>query len=80
MFAAETGQMSVAETEKTSAVETRQVLKSQIRCRASQQQWGLSKARPSLNPGRPKFGRGQKHQIWSEMGREWTVWPETWSK
>merc|ERR1711966_14533 len=25
-------------------------------------------------------GRDQKHQIWSEIGRESTVWLETWSK
>ena len=51
MSAVETGQMSAAETRQMSAVETRQMLKSQIRGRASQQQWGLSKARPSPNPG-----------------------------
>ena len=34
----------------------------------------------TYRPHRPKFGQVQKHQIWSEMGRESTVWPETWSR
>ena len=42
-----TGQMSSVETGQMSAVDIRQMLKSQVRGRASQQQWGLSKARPS---------------------------------
>ena len=60
MSAVETGQMSAAETGQMSAVETRQMLKSQIRGRASQQQCGLSKARPSPNPSWPKFWSGPK--------------------
>ena len=31
-------------------------------------------------PHRPKFGQVPKHQMWSEMGRESTVWPETKTK
>ena len=69
MSAVETGQMSAAETGQMSAVETGQMLKSQIRDR------GL----PISNGARPKpgqaqiladqsSGRGQKHQIWFEMG------------
>ena len=34
----------------------------------------------TYRPHRPKFGQVQKHQIWSEMGRESTVWPETKTK
>ena len=34
----------------------------------------------TYRPNRPKFGQVQKHQIWSEMGRESTVWPETKTK
>ena len=48
----------LAETGQMSAVQTRQMLKSQTRGRASQKQWGLSKAKPSPNPGRPKFRSG----------------------
>ena len=73
MSAVATGQMSAAETGQMSAVETRKMSKSQI---------GL----PSSNGACPKPGQaqiladqgsspGQKHQIWSEMGRESTVWP-----
>ena len=51
---------------------------------------GLVRSRPKIGPN-PKpsqvqilvdqsSGSGQKHQTWSEMGRESTVWPETWSK
>ena len=78
MSAAETGQMSAVETGQMSAVETRQMSKSQI---------GL----PSGNGACPKpaqaqiladqsSGRGQKHQICSEMGRESMVWPQTKTK
>ena len=78
MSAVETGQMSAAETGQMSAVETRQM---------SESQTGL----PSSNGACPKpgqaqiladqsFGRGQKHQIWSEMGPESTVWPDTKTK
>ena len=34
----------------------------------------------TYRPHRPKFGQVEKHQIWSEMGRESTVWPETKTK
>ena len=43
-----------------------------------------SKIGPSLSPGPilvdQSSGPVQKHQIWPEMGRESTVWPETWSR
>ena len=64
MSSVETGQMSpvatiqmtAAETGQMSAVETRQMLKSG---RASQEQWGLSKARPSQILADQSSTRGQ---------------------
>ena len=57
--------MSAVETGQMTAAET-SVLSQQKK--AQVQSW-LTKVRPV-----------QKHQIWPEMGRESTVWPETWSR
>ena len=52
-------------------------------------EWGPEKSSGICRPGwgfRAKFGpdlifkSGQKHQKWSEMGPESTVWAETWSR
>ena len=42
------------------------------------QAW-LGGSRPSFGPDLI-FKSGPKHQKWSEMGPESTVWPETWSR
>ena len=80
MSAVETGQMTAAETGQMSAVETRQMLKSQIGVGLSSSNGACPKPGQAQILADQSSGRGQKHQIWSEMGRESTVWPETKTK
>ena len=68
MSSVETGQMSAVETGQMTAAET-SVLSQQKTSVLSQHQFSVSQT----------HARGQT-PIWPEMGRESTVWPETWSR
>ena len=68
MSAVETGQMTAAETSVLSQQKT-SVLSQQETSVLSQHQFSVSQT----------HARGQT-PIWPEMGRESTVWPETWSR
>ena len=84
MSAVETGQMSSVETGQMSAVETGQMTAAETSVLSQQKTSVLSQQETSVL-SQHQFSVSQTHArgqtpIWPEMGRESTVWPETWSR
>ena len=66
--------------EQTSVPSQHTMLKSQIGVALSSSNGACPKPAQAQILADQSSGRGRKHQIWSEMGRESTVWPETKAK